>query len=460
MAEELKTIDTLGFFSSAYEENKTLFTEQSAPLLNDYRNQCMDLFRKTGIPGKQDERYKYTRLEKLFPSPISLALQPNSINIGLREIFKCDVPELDTTIILLLNGFYHDQNKPLLDLGHGAFAGSLAEASRRFPDLVRQHLWKSAHPEEDGLIALNGAFAQDGLFVYVPDHTILDKPIQVINMGMWDEDLMISQHNLFVIGEHSQARIIVCDHTLAPWKFITNTVTEIYTAKHGYIELANVQNENNSSARISSVCILQEEGSEATSNTISLHGGLIRNNLFATLGGQHCNNQAYGLYLTDRTQHIDNYTFIDHASPACTSSQLFKGVLDDQATGAFNGRILVRRNAQQTSAYQANNNILLTEEAKINTRPQLEIYADDVKCSHGATVGQLDDNALFYLRTRGIAMREARLMLMNAFAHEIISALSVLPLRERISDLVEKRLRGELSRCNSCQINCGNIECE
>jgi len=188
---------------------------------------------------------------------------------------------------------------------------------------------------------------------------------------------------------------------------------------------------------------------------ITLHGGLVRNNFHVRLNGEGCENNTTGLFLADKGQHIDNYTYIDHAKPYCTSNQLFKGILDDFATGAFNGKILVRRNAQKTHAYQANNNILLTDDARMNTKPQLEIYADDVKCSHGATVGQLDEDALFYMRARGIGEREARLMLMYAFANEIINQIKVEPLRERINHLVDMRLHGELSRCQNCAMNCG-----
>jgi Fe-S cluster assembly protein SufD len=185
-----------------------------------------------------------------------------------------------------------------------------------------------------------------------------------------------------------------------------------------------------------------------------LHGGLIRNNINVLLNDEGCENNTYGLYLTDKSQHIDNYVFIDHAKPNCISRQLFKGVLDDIATGAFNGKILVRKDAQQTLAYQANNTILLTDDADFNTKPQLEIYADDVKCSHGATVGQLDKDALFYLRSRGINKKEAKLLLMYAFTHDVIHKIQVPALQERIQDLVDKRLRGELSRCNNCQMHC------
>ncbi|MDD4645603.1 MAG: Fe-S cluster assembly protein SufD, partial [Bacteroidales bacterium] len=236
--------------------------------------------------------------------------------------------------------------------------------------------------------------------------------------------------------------------------FLTNSVTEIHVGANAHLDYVKLQNENNTSNQISTSCLVQERSSEVVYNTITLHGGMIRNNVYAKLNGEGASNQTLGLFLADKTQHIDSYTFVDHAVANCSSWQNFKGILDDQATGGFMGRILVRPQAQKTLAYQANNNILLTDEAKMSTKPQLEIYADDVKCSHGASVGQLDTNAIFYMQSRGISVREARLLLMYAFGHEILGKIKVDPLRERLSDLVDKRLRGELTRCNSCPLHC------
>ena len=225
--------------------------------------------------------------------------------------------------------------------------------------------------------------------------------------------------------------------------------------ENSHFDIIRVQNEHNNAAKITHTFIHQERNSHAASNNITLHGGLVRNSTHHYLGGEGAESNSYGLFLADKFQHVDNYVSVNHAYPKCTSNQLFKGVLDDMSTGAFNGRIFVHKDAQGTLAYQKNNNILLTDDAKMDTKPQLEIYADDVKCSHGATVGQLDENALFYLRSRGISKREARLMLMFGFAHEVIQNIQVEALRERMDNLVMQRLKGELSRCASCMVKCG-----
>jgi len=330
----------------------------------------------------------------------------------------------------------------------------MAEAAKQYPDLLKQHYSKYADYEKDGLVALNTAFAQDGTFIYVPRGAGTDRAVQIVNVLLSPEDLFVQHRNLVIVEDNATARVVVCDHSLSAHHYLTNSVTEIYVGPNAHLDYVKLQNENDNSNQISSSFVHQERSSDALFNTITLHGGLIRNNVYTRLNGEGASNQTLGLFLVDKTQHVDNYTFVDHAVPNCTSRQNFKGILDDQATGAFNGRILVRPQAQKTLAYQANNNILLTNDARMSTKPQLEIYADDVKCSHGATVGQLDQNAIFYLQSRGISIREARLLLMYAFGQEILSKITVDPLRERLADLVDKRLRGELTRCNSCPLHC------
>jgi Fe-S cluster assembly protein SufD len=330
----------------------------------------------------------------------------------------------------------------------------MAEAARQYPDLLKKHYSRYADYKKDGLVALNTAFAQDGTFVFIPKGAGYDRAVQVVNILLSPEDLFVQHRNLIIVEDQAMARVVVCDHSLSAHHFLTNTVTEIYVGENARLDYLKLQNEHNNSSQLSSSFVHQEKNSQAIFNTVTLHGGLIRNNINIRLNGEGAENKTLGLFLADRKQHVDSYTFVDHAVPNCTSNQNFKGILDEQATGAFTGRILVRPQAQKTRAYQANNNIMLTNEARMNTKPQLEIYADDVKCSHGATVGQLDENALFYMQTRGISKKDARLLLMSAFGSEILKEVQVEPLRERLADLVDKRLHGELSRCNSCPLQC------
>ncbi len=437
-----------------YFNNRDQLMNSSSSVFNSLRPAAMESFRKLGIPDRSMENYESTDIPKVFLSPLNRYIEPRKILFAVEDLFHCDIPELDTELILLVNGWFYENRPKLQVLTGGMIIGSMAEAAKKYPDLLKRHYSKYADYEIDGLVALNTAFARDGTFIYVPRGAGSDRAVQIVNVLLSPEDLFVQHRNLVIVEDHATARVVVCDHSLSAHHYLTNSVTEIYVGPNAHLDYVKLQNENDNSNQISTSFVHQERSSDVVFNTITLHGGLIRNNVYTRLNGEGASNQTLGLFLVDKTQHVDNFTFVDHAVPNCTSRQNFKGILDDQATGAFNGRILVRPHAQKTQAYQANNNILLTNDARMSTKPQLEIYADDVKCSHGATVGQLDQNAIFYLQSRGISIREARLLLMYAFGHEILSKIAVDPLRERLSDLVDKRLRGELTRCNSCPIHC------
>lgn len=428
----------------------------SSKFINSFRGEAMERFMELGVPGKKNEAYKYTNLEPWFGSNYKSFFVPEPDDFGPAEDFRCEIDTLDTHTLILLNGYFPTSNGGIIDLPEGVKVGSLARASEIHPGIIETHYGKYAIDGKDGLIPLNTALASDGIYVYVPAGVTCVKPIQIINLVEAMEDIMVHHRNLIVVEESASVELIVCDHALSPRKFLTNAVTEVYVGPNARFDILRVQNEPNSAGKITHTFIHQERDSIAESNNITLHGGLVRNSTYHRLNGEGAEANAYGLYLADKRQHVDNFVNIDHAVPNCTSSQLFKGVLDDYATGAFNGRIYVNKDAQKTRAYQSNNSILLTDDARMDTKPQLEIYADDVKCSHGATIGQLDEEGLFYLRSRGIPQDEARLMLMFGFAHEVIEQIKTAALRDRIDNLVVQRLRGELSRCATCLINCDN----
>ena len=437
-----------------YKENIKRISENSSPYINSFREPAIEEFRRLGIPTRKNESYRYTNLDAFFNHQYGSYFMPGASDFEKAEEFRCDVTNLDTHGIVLLNGFYPTIKDKLRQLPGGIWIGSLNEAAEKFSDQIHRHYNKYVNGNSDGLVSLNTAMASDGVFIYVPDDVVLTKPIQMVNLVQSDEDIFNQHRNLIIVGKNSEVSLIVCDHTLSPRKFLTNGVTEIYVDENAHFDLIRVQNEHNNAGKITHTFIYQERNSYASSNNITLHGGLVRNSTHHFLGGRGAECNSYGLFLADKWQHVDNFVNVDHAFPDCTSNQLFKGVLDDMATGAFNGRIYVHKDAQGTSAYQKNNNILLTDDARMDTKPQLEIYADDVKCSHGATVGQLDDDALFYLQSRGISKREARLMLMFAFTHEVIQNVKVEALRDRMDNLVMQRLKGELSRCAFCMIKC------
>jgi Fe-S cluster assembly protein SufD len=434
-----------------HENSSTLETEDTS-LVTKSRKKAFESFRRLGIPTKRYEAYKYTNLEQyLTGAEYGYELSPLTSEINLDDIFHCDIPELATHIALVLNGFYYQHNRPV-ELPEGVILCGLAEATKKYPEIVEKHYGKYADSNTDSLVALNSMFSQDGIFLYVPQNVVIETPIQIINVAYSFKNLRINRRNLIIIEDNAQASILFCDHSLCAKSFITNSLTEMYVGESATLDFTRLQNENSNSSQISNNFTYQKANSNATNNTLSLHGGLIRNNVFVKLDGERAHNNTFGLFLADGEQHMSTYTNIHHAKPHCTSDQLIKGVLDEKSTGAFNGMIYVDKGAIKTAAYQRNNNILLSNTAKMNTKPQLEIYNDDVKCSHGATIGQLDSNALFYIRSRGISYDEAQHLMMYAFANEVIGKIKLDALRERIIDMVDKRLRGELAACTNCNL--------
>ncbi len=454
MAQEAKNIDTKEVFTTLFRENSGEIFKGSSDLVNSLRNKAIECFKTTGLPPKKDEKYKYTPVNEYFSKEIKQNFTPRKIELDIKELFQCDIPELDTQVILVLNGFYYNTSEEITCLENGVIFGSMKAAGIRFPELFAKHYTKYAKFTEDGITALNTAFTQDGVFLYIPKNIVCEKPFQIIHLLLSDESQMVHHRNLFILEENAEAKVLICDHTLSNHEFFTNSVTEIFAGSASNLDLTRVQNEHNKAIQITNAYVHQMTNSHVSSNYITLHGGKIRNNMYVDLAGEGADNKSMGLYLVDDTQHIDNYTYVNHLVPNCTSNQLYKGILDENSTGAFNGKIHVHKDAQHTQAYQRNNNILLTDTAKMYTRPQLEIYADDVKCSHGATVGQLDTDALFYIRSRGIPYKESMQLLMFAFAHAVLSEIKLLPLRERVIELVDKRLKGELSQCNNCKMKC------
>jgi len=455
MKDTVDILTTADKYIELFHQNKAQISNGEPDFLKQLREDAIQSFEVSGFPRRKAEHYKYTHLEPVFDGELDFEFKPRHIEFDDKELFRCDVPMLDSHVLTVLNGFFNNPTTPpLYELENGIIYGSLKEATLRYPDLVAKYLGKNASMKNETFVSLNTAFSQDGIFLYVPDGATMDKPIQIIHLLLSDKNQMVHHRNLFVVGKNASAQVIICDHTLAPHMFLTNSVTEVYTDENANLDILRLQNEHNNSCQVTNTWITQERSSRCQHSTITLHGGLVRNNLHVKMNGEGAESNALGLYIIDKMQHVDNYTIIEHASPNCTSNQHYKGVLDDTSTGSFNGKIHVFPDAQKTAAFQTNNNILLSDTAKMNTKPQLEIYADDVKCSHGATVGQLDEDALFYLQSRGIPKDESRLLLMDAFTDGVISRIEQTVLQIRIRDLVRKRLRGELSRCNNCAMDC------
>ena len=435
-----------------YDQYHSLIDSHASPILNALREKAMSDFRVTGFPSPNDEEYKHTNIPDLFAPDYGLNLNRLEIPVNPYEVFRCDVPNLSTLLYFVVNDSFYTKENPKVKLPEGVLIGSLNEMARSHPDLVQRYYGKQACTQNDGIVALNTAFVQDGFFLYVPKGVIIEKPIQLINILRGDADFMVNRRLLIILEEGAQARLLVCDHTMDKKKFLSSQVTEIYAGKNAVFDYYDIEESSLNTNRITSTFVDQAEKSNVLINGITLHNGTTRNNYRMTFSGEHAEAHLCGMAIADKKQSVDNHTFIDHAVPHCTSNDLFKHVLNDSSTGSFSGRILVREGAQKTSAYQTNRNLCATKEAHMYTKPQLEIYADDVKCSHGATVGQLDENALFYLRSRGIPEAEARMLLMFAFTNDVIENVRMDALKDRLRQLVEKRFRGELDKCAGCNI--------
>jgi Fe-S cluster assembly protein SufD len=441
-------------YTGHFNDVKELLFDGSSDILNAQRNRAFQNFVMQGIPNRKNENYKYTNLQSKFLPDFNFVHKQEETDANLNEIFRCDVPQLNTHLTLLFNGWFYEKNIQSDKFPQGVILESLEKVAKNNPEIVQKYYSKIAQTEADAMVALNTAFAKDGFFLYIPKNVIVEKPIQIINILKSQRDTFSTQRNLVIVEPGASLQLIICDHTMNLNQYLSNSVTEIFVAENANMDYYTVQNQHNKSTSINSVFIQQEKNSNVTTHTVSLHGGLIRNNLKIIINGENAQANMFGMAFLDREQHIDNATQVIHAKPHCQSNQIYKYVLDDKSTGAFSGRIHVARDAQKTNAFQRNNNLLLTDFATMQTKPQLVIDADDVKCSHGATVGQIDEEALFYLRARGIDEDKARMMMMNAFAHEVVQEIKVEALRERIDELIEKRLKGEVANCHDCAYNC------
>ena len=439
-----------------YEQARQVIFDHAPEAMNAVRDQAFEDFRRQGFPSKKVERYKYTDLQKLFAPDYGVNLSRLEIPVDPYQAFRCDVPNLSTSLYFVINDSFYNKALPQAHLPEGVIVGSL----REHPEFIEKYYARLAKTSDDAVTALNTMLAQDGMLVYVPKNVKVDRAIQVINIlkatpsnaQRQVPDLMVNRRVLIVLEEGAEIKMLFCDHAADDRNFLATQVIEAYVGANASLDLYCLEETHYKNVRVSNVYIDQQANSRVNHNVITLHNGTTRNKLDLTFSGEGAECQCYGCVIADKEQHVDNNTLITHKVPHCTSNELYKYVLDDKATGAFAGRVLVEHGAQKTSSQMTNQNLTATKEARMYTQPMLEIYADDVKCAHGSTVGQLNDAALFYMRQRGISLSEAKLLLQNAFINEVIDKMQLEPLRDRLHHLVEKRFRGELNKCEGCKL--------
>lgn len=436
-----------------YKSQHDSIKKHSAQVMNAIRDAAFAQFEKLGFPTVALENYKYTDLKESLSVDYGLNINRIPIPVNPYDVFKCDVPGIHSYLYFVVNdGFYPVSDPRNTKLPEGVIIGSVKEVAETHPELLKNYFAKLSSTKEDGLIAFNGAFAQDGFFMYVPENIVIDKPVQLVNIMRSDVDFMAVSHNLIILEKGAKAQLLVCDHTVDDVHFLSNRVTEVFVGENATYEHYKLENAHNKTTNLSTLLIDQQASSNVLANVITLHNGLTRNMIEIDVDGEYCETELCGMVIADKNQQVDNFTSIIHNKPNCSSRELFKYVLDDSSKGAFTGKLYVAKEAQKTAAFQTNRNILLKKTAKMRTKPQLEIYADDVKCSHGATIGSLDETAKFYMQARGISEEEARLLLMFAFTNDVIENIRIPALQDRMKMLVEKRLRGELSKCEGCVI--------
>ena len=435
-----------------YNETQGMIKQHSCDVLNKVRDKAFEDFKRQGFPTKKMERYKYTDISKLFAPDYGLNLQRLKMPINPYEEFKCDVPDLNTSLYFVVNDQFYTDQLPKPQLNDGIVVDSFLNALKTHSEIITKHYAKLADTAKDALTAFNTMLAQDGLFVYVPKDVKADRTIQVINILRSDVNLMLNRRILIVLEDGAELSMLFCDDSADDRKFLATQVIEAYVGNNAKLELNCLEETHLKNVHISNVYIDQQKNSRVSHNIITLHNGVTRNKLDLTFSGEGSECFLNGCVVADKHQHVDNNTVINHSVGNCTSNQLYKYVLDDHAVGAFAGLVYVAKDAQKTLSHEVNQNLCASSTAHMYTQPMLEIYADDVQCNHGSTVGQLNNAALFYMQQRGIDKREAKLLLEFAFVNEVIDKMELVPLRDRLHHLVEKRFRGELDKCRGCQL--------
>ncbi len=406
--------------------------------IHDIRSEALQNFEKLGFPTKKLEEWKYTSLNAVLKNDFSIF--PNKENsIEFADVKKYFIHDIDTYKVVFIDGKYSSFLSDTTHDGKDVCLMSSALSKSKYKVVIENYFNKIA--KQDNLTSLNTAFANEGAYIYIPKNVEVEKPIQIINFTTGnDVATMIQPRNLIVVEENGHVQIIERHQSLTENAVLTNVVTEIYAARNANVDFYKIQNDKNNSSLVDNTYIEQKTNSEVSVHTFSFGGNITRNNLNFYQRGEHINSILKGITIIEGKQHVDHHTLVHHIEPNCESHQDYKGIFDERSTGVFNGKVIVEKEAQKTNAYQQNNNVLVSDKSTINAKPQLEIFADDVKCSHGCTIGQLDSDALFYMQQRGIPKKEGKALLMYAFANTVLESVKIPEVKSRITKLIATKL--------------------
>ncbi|MDH3698118.1 MAG: Fe-S cluster assembly protein SufD [Flavobacteriaceae bacterium] len=407
--------------------------------VHDIRSEAIKTFEDKGFPGRKEEAWKYTSLKSL--QKIDFSIFPKEAEaLEYRDVKKYFLHEIDTYKIVFIDGIYSSYLSETTHDGVDICLLSAALSKPMYKPVVDVYFNKGA-AKDDSITSLNTAFSKEGAYIYIPKHKAPIKPVEILHFSSGSESaIMLQPRNLIVVEENAELQVIERHQSLTGNEVLTNSVTEIFAGENANIDYYKVQNDNPSASLIDNTYISQNKGSQVFVHTFAFGGKLTRNNLNFYQEGSGINSTLKGVTILDNKQHVDHHTLVHHQQPNSESHQDYKGIYNDKSTGVFNGKIIVDKIAQKTNAFQQNNNVLISDNATVNTKPQLEIFADDVKCSHGCTIGQLDNEALFYLQTRGIPKKEASALMMYAFANNVLESVRIPELKKRINKLIAGKL--------------------
>lgn len=406
--------------------------------IHDIRTEAIKTFETEGFPTKKQEAWKYTSLNSVLKHDYSVFPKHDNA-IEFKDVKKYFIHDIDAYKIIFIDGKYASHLSQTTHDGIDVCLMSSALSKPKYRILIENYFNKIA--SKDSLSSLNTAFSSEGAYIHIPKNKLVDKPIQIIHFSTGNEAaLMLQPRNLVVVDENSHVQIIERHQSLTDNPVLTNSVTEIFANKRAIVDYYKIQNDRESASLIDNTFVNQKQESLAKVHTFSFGGKLIRNNLNFYQNGERIDSTMKGITIIGNKQHVDHNTLVHHIEPNCESHQDYKGIFNDSSTGVFNGKVVVEKEAQKTNAFQANNNILISDKASINTKPQLEIFADDVKCSHGCTIGQLDESAMFYLRSRGIPEKEARALLMFAFSNNVLDSVKIPEIKSRITKIIANKL--------------------
>ena len=418
----------------AYEERIDVHAE-----LHDVRTAALKNFENKGFPTKKEEAWKYTSLNSILKNDFTVFPKTEN-NIQYSDVKKYFLHEIDTYKVVFIDGVFSSHLSATTHEGIDVCLMASVLNKPKYKEVIDTYFNQIANKEES-LTSLNTAFANEGAYINIPKSKVADKPIEIMYFSTGSEAALMTQpRNLVIVGENAQVQIIERHQSLNENPVLTNSVTEIFAEKHAIVDFYKIQNDNLTANLIDNTYVSQQQESSVAVNTFSFGGNLTRNNLNFYHFGEHIVSYLNGITIIGEKQHVDHYTLVQHATPNCESHQDYKGIFSDRSNGVFNGKIFVEREAQKTNAFQKSNNILLSDKATINAKPQLEIFADDVKCSHGCTIGQLDETAMFYMQQRGIPQKEAKALLMYAFSNAVIESIKIPELKQRITKIIANKL--------------------